>query len=145
MKKPRGRPFEPGNTFGRGRPKGSRNKPKLQGQDLVEQYAEAILRKGIHLALQGNASALRQMTQRIIPYGRDARVRISLPPIRKMEDIEPAAEKLMRAIRRGEITPQEGETMMRILESRSRMLEKVDIAKRLEKLEQQVEQRERAA
>jgi hypothetical protein len=27
--KPRGRPFQPGNQFGQGRPKGSRNRPKL--------------------------------------------------------------------------------------------------------------------
>jgi hypothetical protein len=37
MNKPRGRPFEPGNPFGRGRRKGSRNRPKC-GDDLLDKY-----------------------------------------------------------------------------------------------------------
>jgi hypothetical protein len=37
MNKVRGRPFEPGNKLGRGRPKGSRNKAKSPGQDLLQE------------------------------------------------------------------------------------------------------------
>ena len=36
--KVRGRPFAPGNTLGRGRPRGSRNKAK-PGQTLLDEYA----------------------------------------------------------------------------------------------------------
>jgi hypothetical protein len=38
-KKVRGRPFLPGNTMGKGRPKGSRNKAK-PGPTLIEEYGE---------------------------------------------------------------------------------------------------------
>ena len=47
----RAQTFEPGNTMGRGRPKGSRNKSKSPGQDLFDEYAEHLIRKGIALAL----------------------------------------------------------------------------------------------
>ena len=41
----RGRPFEPGNHFGRGRPKGSRNKRSLVANELLIEHGEAIVRK----------------------------------------------------------------------------------------------------
>jgi hypothetical protein len=36
----RGRPFEPGNKFGRGRPKGSRNKRTAEAQALFDEYKD---------------------------------------------------------------------------------------------------------
>jgi hypothetical protein len=44
MNKPRGQPFPPGNTLGLGRPKGSRNKAKPPGQDLLDEYAPHLMR-----------------------------------------------------------------------------------------------------
>lgn len=56
MNRVRGRPFEPGNKLGRGRPKGSRNKSKSTGQDLFDEYAEHLTRKAISLGLAGDKS-----------------------------------------------------------------------------------------
>jgi hypothetical protein len=42
MDKPRGRPFEPGNEFGRGRPKGSRNRPKC-GDDPLDKFEPHLM------------------------------------------------------------------------------------------------------
>jgi hypothetical protein len=42
---------------------------------------------------------------------------MNLPPIKTAEDVNKAAEKVTQAIRRGEITPAEGDTMMNILEA----------------------------
>jgi len=50
----RGRPFEPGNKLGRGRPRGSRNKTTLVAGELLHSYALALMRKAIALALQGD-------------------------------------------------------------------------------------------
>jgi hypothetical protein len=36
MKKTPGRPFKPGNTFGRGRPQGSRNKATIALQEMLD-------------------------------------------------------------------------------------------------------------
>ena len=73
--------------------------------------------------------------ERISPAKRDACIRLSLPSIKTVKDLDQAAEKVTQALRRGEITPSDGETMMNILESRSRVIERVEFESRLEKLE----------
>jgi len=132
--KVRGRPFEPGNKLGRGRPKGSPNKTK-PGQDLLDEYAPHLMRKCIAEAMQGDRSAMRLCMERISPARRGACIRMNLPPIKTAEDVIKAAERVTQAIRRGEITPAEGDTMMNILESRSRVIERVQWESRLEAME----------
>ena len=135
MNKPRGRPFLLGNKLGCGRPKGSRNKEKSPGQALLEEYAPHLIRKCIALAMQGDLKAMQLCMQWIIPARRGAYIRINLPPIKSIADIDKAAEKVTQGIRRGKLTPTEGSTMMSILESRSRVIEKVQLESRVEKLE----------
>jgi hypothetical protein len=130
----RGRPFEPGNTLGQGRPKGSRNNAK-PGQALLDEYAEPITRKCISLAMQGNQSAMRMCMERISPARRGASIQMNLPPVKTAADVDKAAEKVTQAIRRGQITPPDGDTLMNILESRSRVIERAQMESRLEKLE----------
>ena len=137
MNRPRGRPFEPGNTAGRGRPKGSRNKTKSPEQQLLDQYAESIMRKCIAMALQGDHSAQKLCMERISPARRDASVRTSLPKVEKAQDVGRAADKVLQDIQRGKMTPAEGETMMRILEIRSRIIERCDTEKLVQDLEQE--------
>src|ERR1019366_3561651 len=85
--KVRGRPFLPGNTLGKGRPKGSRNKAK-PGQTLMKEYAEHLERKCIALAMQGNQSAMRICMERISPARRGAIVTMNLPPIKTAGDVD---------------------------------------------------------
>ena len=132
----RGRPFAPGNTFGRGRPKGSSNKTNSQGDDLLGQYADSVKRKCVAMALQGNPQALRMCMERISPRRLDARIQLSWPKIRSAHDVEKAAEKITQAIQRGKISPLEGSKMMSILETRSRFMENANFESRLEKLEE---------
>jgi hypothetical protein len=135
MTKPRGRAFPPGNTLGRGRPPGSRNKEKSRGQHLLDQYTPHLTGKCIELAMQGNLGALRLCMERISPARRDAYIRMSLPPVRTAQDVDLASEKVTQAIRRGKITPDDGGKMMSILGSRLRVIESVQHESRLEKLE----------
>ena len=123
MDKPRGRPFPPGNTLGRGRPKGSRNREKSPIQHLLDEYAPHIMRKCMAQALDGNSSSMRLCVERIFPSRRGALIQLNLPSIRTAEDVGRAAEKVTQAIRRGKLTPAEGNEMMNHLESRSRIIE----------------------
>src|ERR1700733_10774210 len=50
-------------------------------------------------------------------------IRMVLPKLRTAQDLGKAAEKVTQAVVRGRITPTEGEKMMGILESQSRMIE----------------------
>lgn len=138
MNKPRGRPFAPGNTLGRGRPKGSHNGSKPPGQNLLEEYREHVVRKCIALAMQGDRTALRLCMERISPARRDACITMNLPAIRNAGDVDKAAEKVTQAIRRGDLTPAEGGILMNILESRSRVIERVQMESRIEELEEKM-------
>jgi hypothetical protein len=138
MNNVRGRPFEPGNTLGRGRPKGSRNKSKSPRQDLFDEYAEHVIRKGIALALAGDTNALRICMDRISPARRDALIQMNLPAIRKAEDLDKAAEKVTQGLRRGKITPIEAGRIMHTLEGRLRIFETVELANRIEKVEEKM-------
>jgi hypothetical protein len=135
VKKPRGRPFQTGNTFGRGRPKGSRNQDTAPAKKLLEEYAPHLTRKLIALGLEGNAQALRICMDRIMPPPRDACVPINLPKVKSAGDVASAAEKVTRGIGQGILSPSEGETIMNILESQSRVIESAGTEKRVEKLE----------
>jgi len=53
----RGRPFEPGNKFGQGRPKGSKNKSTSAGRRLLEEYEIPLLQKNIAEGMKGNTKS----------------------------------------------------------------------------------------
>ena len=139
MNKVRGRPFEPGNKLGRGRPKGSRNRAKSPGQDLFDEYTQHLIRKVIAQALQGEPSAMRICMARISPARLDAFIRMSLPPIKTAGDVDKAAEKVTQALGRGKITPTEGGKVMNILAGRSKIIETVLLDGRIAKLEETID------
>jgi hypothetical protein len=122
--------------MGKGRPKGSRNKPKAPVQALLDEYAIPLTGKCISLAMQGDRSALRMCMERVSPPRLGASIRMSLPAIKTTGDIDNAAEKVTQAVRRGNITPAEGGIMMNLLESRSRVIERAQTESRLEQLEE---------
>jgi hypothetical protein len=101
----------------------------------LDEYAPHLMRKCIALAMQGNQSTMRMCMERISPARRGAIVAVNLPPIKTAGDVDKAAENVTQAIRRGDLTPAEWAIMMNILESRSRVIERVQLESRLEKLE----------
>jgi hypothetical protein len=135
VKKSRERPFEPGNKFGRGRPKGSRTRDTAPAKKLLEEYTPHLTRKLTAVALEGNAQALGICMERIMPPPRDAYVPINLPKIKSAGDVASAAEKVTRGIGKGVLSPSEGEMIMNVLESQSRVIESAGTEKRVEKLE----------
>lgn len=138
MNKPRGRPFEPGNKFGRGRPKGSRNRSVAPTKQLLEEYGPHLTRKLIGMALEGNPQAMRICMERLLPAPHDARAPMNLPKTKSAGDVASAAEKVTRGIGKGILSPSEGEKIMNVLEKQSRVIETYEIDKRLEKLEEYV-------
>ena len=85
---------------------------KSPSKELLDEYAPQLLRKNIVMAMQGSVGAMRIVMDGIMPARRDAPIPISLPVIRKAQDLDKAAEKVTQGIRRGEITPAEGGRLM---------------------------------
>jgi hypothetical protein len=142
MGKPRGRPFEPGNQFGRGRPKGSRNRPK-PGDDLLDQFAPHLMGECIRRALkEGDRTALRLCVERVSPARRGVALSFRLPAIRSAEDSERAVEKVTQALHRGQCTPAEATEVMKFLQAHAQLMRDIQMESRLDRLEQIIEERD---
>ena len=128
----------PNGTFAAGnpgRPKGARHKTTLAVQSLLEGEAEALTRKAIDLALEGDMSALRLCVERIVPARKDSPVLFDLPPINSVRDAEQAAQSILLAVGDGQLTPSEGASVMGLVEGYRRVAETADLETRIEALE----------
>jgi hypothetical protein len=83
----RGRPFEPGNKFGRGRPKGSRSKKTLILRQILDEFAPVLMHKCVRLALEGDVSLLRLLLGSKLPRPSDSVVKIGRLPTDTPEDL----------------------------------------------------------
>src|SRR5579872_4475960 len=122
----RGRPFQPANTFGRGRPKGSRNKTTKQMQELLYRYSDAILGKCIRMALEGDQIAMRLCMERILPARRDGFVQLPSLRSQTQTEIAKSSEQVLKSIACGTISPSEGEIISKLLNDRLKVLEVAD-------------------
>src|SRR6516162_9210224 len=76
----RGRPFTKGQSGNpAGKPKGARHRATLAAEALLDGEAEALTRKVIELALEGNIFALKICLDRILPPRRERDVALNLP------------------------------------------------------------------
>jgi hypothetical protein len=72
-----------------------------------------------------------------VPPWRDRTVTFSLSPIHKAADSCIATAELTTAVSRGELSPNEAESLIRIIEVYARILVTHDFEERLEKLEKE--------
>ena len=132
----RGRPFEPGNKFGRGRPSGSRNKRTLILQELLDEHAPALMRKSLVLALQGDVQLLRMFVELKLPRPQDSPVKIGRLPMGTIDDLLQAHQTVMNKLASGEITPIEAGQIDALLTTRRQLIEAQDLATRIRAIEQ---------
>src|ERR1700676_4912696 len=109
MAKARGRPFSQGNQFGRGRPKGGKNRFKARLQELFDEHGEALMKKCMLDALHGDKPSMKLCIERLVAPRRDRNVQLSLPRPKTLRGVDSASELVLRAIQCGSITPAEGE------------------------------------
>jgi hypothetical protein len=131
--KKRGKPFGPDHPGGR--PKGARNKTTLAVEALMEGEAEALTRKAIELALEGDGPALRLCMDRIAPPRKDRHVTFALPRMETAADSVKASAALVEAVAEGELTPTEAAELQKLVDGFTRAVEATDIQERLAKLE----------
>ena len=131
----RGRPFQPGNKYGRGRPRGSRNKVARVCQDTLDSHAEALTKKCLYMAFQGNPTAMRLCMERLTPARRQRTVQFKMPPVKTIADVAMALEMVVSGVGRGQLTPTEGQAFAGLLEGRRRMIETEELDLRVRALE----------
>ena len=128
----RGRPFTPGNP---GRPKGARHKTTLAVEALLEGEHEALTRKAIENALEGDTVALRLCLDRLAPVRKDTPISFSLPAITCPADMVTASNAALAAMAGGEITPDEAGRVLSLLTAHRAIVETSDLAERIAALE----------
>ena len=102
---------------------------------LLEGQAEALTQKAIEMALSGDGVAMRLVLDRLVPPRRDRHIAIELPPVKTATDATAASGKIVDAVASGEITPNEGAEVGKILDVHVRNIELREFEERLAALE----------
>lgn len=132
----RGKPFEEGRSGNpAGRPKGARNRTTLAVAALLEGEAEALGRKAIELALEGDTVALRLCLERICPPRKDRPSPFALPNMDDVADVRGAIGAVLKAVAEGDLTAGEAHEVAGLIEIQRRVIETHDIATRLAAIE----------
>jgi len=119
----------------KGKPKGTRNRTTIIAQDLLEGEAEALVRKVVQLALEGDLTCLRICIERLVPPKKDAPIEIDIPEVSSIADIPKLFSALTAKIRGG-VTPSEARTVMDLAEGVRKSLEVVELEQRVSSLEE---------
>jgi len=117
-----------------GRPVGSRNTATEMAQALLDGEADALVRRCVELAMEGNPAAMKLCLERLVPR-RCRSVKLEMPPIESAADIAPAIGAIARSVAEGALTPYDGAELSRIVESWVRALEAGEFERRLKELE----------
>ncbi len=130
----RGKPFEAGNKFGKGRPHGSRNRRTVL-VGLMEDHGEAMIKQCQVMAFKGDPTALRLCMERLMPPCKAPNSRFRLPPIKTAANLVKALSAVAQEVARGRLSAQEGESMSRLIESQRGAIEFKEFEKRIGALE----------
>jgi hypothetical protein len=102
---------------------------------LLEGEAEALTRKAIDLAKQGDMAALRLCMERIVPPRKDRPIRFKLPKLETPADAVKATAALVKAVASGDLTPGEAAELSKVVEGFTKAVELHEIQQRLDRLE----------
>ena len=133
-----GHRFARGNSFGKGRPQGSRNKATIALQALLDEEGEQITRKAIEMAKAGDSAALRLVIDRLIPPVRERRLSLELPKIETPAGVVAAIGVVLDAVGAGKITPSEGQALAGLLEAQRKNMETLELEARVAAVEQSI-------
>ena len=131
----KGRRFERGNKFGRGRPRGSRNKTTLAAQALFDTFAEPVTRTCLRGALQGDPKLLQICIDRIVPARRDLPIRIGKLAVGNAAELARASEIVTQQVAKGQLSVAQGQAMMELIDKRRKFIETQDLDQRLRAVE----------
>jgi hypothetical protein len=104
-------------------------------EGLLADDAEAIGRKAIAMAKQGDMAAIRLCMDRLSPPRKDEPVAFELPPLDKPADSVAAAAEIAAAVAAGELTPSEAADLAKVIDIYVRAIATTAFDERLTKLE----------
>ncbi|TXN76078.1 hypothetical protein FV228_01570 [Methylobacterium sp. WL18] len=133
-----GKPFVEGQSGNpAGRPRGSRNRSTLALEAIFEGEAEALSRRAIEMALDGDGPAMKLCLDRLLSPRRDRSITFDLPVIETAADLPRATAALLQAVSSGEITPSEAADVGKAVSAHIEAITAADLHHRLAALEGQ--------
>ena len=134
--KPRGRPFQPGQS---GNPAGARtgSRPKVVlaldalGEGRVTEIVEAMA----ECAVQGDVQAAALILSRIWPQRKGRPTPMALPPVRSAADLTAATGALIAAMADGTLTAEEAQAAAAVMQVHRAALETLELDARVAALE----------
>lgn len=130
----RGRPFEPGNKFGSGRPKGIPNKKRLLAQKIFDDNAPAIMALAINTARE-DRQMLRTLISQVGRRMGDRPVRLGRMPMKTIQDLDQASVTILNKVAAGKLSIGEGTDIFGMIEIRRRVLTDVELNARVSAIE----------
>jgi len=104
---------------------------------LLNGESEALTRRCIDLAMEGDPTALRLCLSRVLPVKRERTISLDLPALEGSQDSLRAIGTVLEAVGAGMITPTEGQAVASLLETHRRTFEVEELEQRIEALEAQ--------
>ena len=128
--------FKPGNTYGKGRPQGSRNKATVAAANIFENEAGTIARRAVDMALDGNSAMVKLIIERILPVKRSVPVKLpDMPVVTGVADGSKLTAYVLNEVAKGRLSPVDAEVVSRSCERHLRALQVSDLESRLAALE----------
>jgi hypothetical protein len=129
------RGFQPGNTFGRGRQDGSRNKATVALDRIGAANAEAIARVVVAKALEGDLEACGIILRRAWPARKGAPLQFKIRKLKALADVPGALSDVLEAVTTGTISIDEGGGIAGIVETARKVYEQQELLDRMQQLE----------
>jgi hypothetical protein len=133
----RGRPFQPGNKFGRGRPKGSRNKQTLVLRKLIDEHGPKLLCKAMAEAAKGDGPLLRLFAKDSLDRAKDHLPPIGPLPTGTIQEVTHSQQNIIDNVTSGALTLVQGTRVLDMVERRRETIKNEDLAGRVDALEGQ--------
>ena len=119
-----------------GRPLGSKSKVSNLVNDMIAGRAEDITKMLIDNALGGDSGCLKLVIERLAPAPKDGHINIELPNIEQSGDLSKAVAMVIFSVGNGDITPQEGQSLIKMFEGWKSAFSLEEIETRINKLEE---------
>ena len=119
----------------KGRPKGDLGLAAMFLKQKLMEKGEAVINVIIEKALSGDMAASKLVIDRIIPACKDMHLKVDLPTMLTLKDVDLATDKLIEYVSNSELTPSEGHSIAGFIENKRKVMESRDLEKRIEELE----------